>query len=466
MELTYNGLPYNTTNLITLSEVPNIIRLSEDITGSTPSVTLTFSAAVPSGNYITIDGQTVTSVGSASEAAGTAFYGGSTASASAFAVANALRSLPELNTRYMIHSTGSTVLLQGRSIGNRAVTVETSVLPAVMTYTSSDGSASSPLWGGFVYADLSVDGEYKATLKKKYANGDCCFNAQPLLSTFSEYGMAVPYSFEVSVGNSDGTAETVATITGQTVAGYIVDNSDPFYYGDSTTIMLDNITNGGEGKTYQTYSSTIPFSIYATGSTTPVTWTAYDAARNSVGSQTVSISTEAYNITDASLLIPQSAFTAAAYIIILSGGKTYRFDIQRPLKSSDGFRRIWFRNNRGGIGFVDLSGQRSESITVSRTTYEKSDFNFYEGLWDREKEMVLDAGYSESYTLNSFLLKESDLHIFRNLAKSRKVWIESEDGSGQLLYIIIQSVQISKVQNYDRTYQVTVTYKYSDSKNV
>lgn len=456
--LTFNNLAYYTRGLLTLSEVTNIITVTEAVTGSVPSVTLNVIRNIPSGYYITIDGETVTSVGTPEEAVGNNFFSTPTS------LVAALRQNKVLNTRYEIYQEGSAIYLRGRSIGNHVVEVSTNLSSSYLNYSKSEGSASSPLWGGHVVANFYVDGAYQATLRKRYANNNCSFDVSSLLATSSIYGEAVPYSFQVSTENSDGSTTSLGTITAHTLNGYISNNSAPYLYA-SPMLLLEPFDNGENGLIYSTYSNIIPFSIYTTATTSQVTWTAYDSGSHSIATSSVTITTRANNITDASLLIPSTAFTEASYIILLHNAKTYRFNVQKPLKASNGAVRTWFRNNFGGIGFIDWSGDEEFSVSTNKTTYDKNTFDFYDGGEDRERTKILNIDYTETHTLTSFLLKDEDLHLIKNIAKSKLVWIENQS-SGQLLYIIIDSVDISEVANYDGTYRVTITFTYSDRQNV
>jgi hypothetical protein len=165
---------------------------------------------------------------------------------------------------------------------------------------------------------------------------------------------------------------------------------------------------------------------------------------------------------DTSITVPQTAFTNAYYVDITIGGDTTRFDVIKPLKATEYYQRVFWRNEYGGISFFDFTGARSESDNVDIETYEKNIFDYHiavEEYEQFERKKIYKNDYKKSVSLTSHLMNEDGKWIFNSLMMSKKVWTIV---NGKVYYIIPKSIEVAEDQTYNGIFTAKLQYEYSD----
>jgi hypothetical protein len=137
----------------------------------------------------------------------------------------------------------------------------------------------------------------------------------------------------------------------------------------------------------------------------------------------------------------------------------YRFNVIKPLKATEYFQRVQWRNEYGGISFFDFTGARSETDNVDIETYEKNIFDYHD-IDAFERKRIYRNDYKKSVKLTSHLMEEDGKWIFNSLMKSKKVWTTV---NGKVYYIIPKNIEVNEDQNYNNIYTATLTYEYSDN---
>ena len=236
MNITYNGLN-NPSGIITFSDVPNILKITEDDSGIKTTVTLTvnstlYGATTTDGQWkISFVGDTISNVVDPAGAINKLFVVMQTPSDTAYSIARALRNCPTVSANYVVMADGNRVIITskitGKIIHGRWSSLfQTNIPWEHFTWAYQDGLTNAQLYQSKIDVDIYSDGVYITTLEKNYYNGECAFNLSPVLTTFSKIGSAVPYSFEVrSVGGLDreGVISLLGTISGNYASvGYMV----------------------------------------------------------------------------------------------------------------------------------------------------------------------------------------------------------------------------------------------------
>jgi len=290
---------------------------------------------------------------------------------------------------------------------------------------------------------------------------ECAFDVSPFLSTISQYGYTQPYELALHLIKADGEWQYLGKVSGNTTIGYHANQSDKYKYAQGVQMLL-NKGRGENGvmKLY-TYSNYIPYSVLC-GSDTGgwnVTVSVKDSAFNEVyANTTTGHRTSSNYIIDGGVSIPQTAMTNGYYVDITVGVETTRFNIIKPLKATEYYQRVLWRNEYGGISFFDFTGARSESDTVDIETYEKNIFDYHENP-DFERKMIYSNDYKKAVSLTSHLMEADGKWIFNSLMRSKKVWTTI---NGKTYYIIPQSIDVQEDQTYNNIYTAKLTYEYSD----
>lgn len=472
----YNNLDLDETeNIVTFTEVPNILKVSEDADGTNAEIMISvespFQSSVTGDGqfYITILGETITNVMNASKANNKRFFVAADVYSTAMSICRALRNCGSLTADYNIVHYGSDVYLKAKTIGNKwngtaSSNFSSNIPNSSLTISIENGTASSLCWNGKISVDVysgstSDLSNYVTTLEKNFYGNECAFDVSPVLATISEYGKTQPYYFNLNLIDANGYWSDMETVSGNSVIGYHANQSDDYTYANSTK-MLININRGDNGTILYTYDNLIPFSIlYTDGSSySTIRQNVYDSSMNliytgeSFNYRTVSL------ISDFGIVIPESAFTNAYYIDVQINNKTpIRFNVIKPLKAAENFQRIQWRNEYGGISFFDFTGARSETDSVDIETYEKNVFDFYNSS-SFEQKKIYKNGYGKSVKLTSHLMEADGRWVFNSLMRSKKVWTTV---NGKTYYIIPKSIEITEDSNYNNVYTATLTYEYS-----
>lgn len=477
MTITYNNLD-EPSNILTFTEVPNILKVEEYVSGTKASISLVFegnirqSVTADSQYYISILGETVTNVMDASMANNKRFFISSDEDSTAMSVCRALRNCSSLNADFNIIRTGTnTVSLIARTIGSKGLTAASAIqsnLPdGNFTAEVTEGTSSSSFFNSKIDIDVYssstiASSYYVTTLEKNWYGDSCSFDVSPLLATISRYGYTQPYTLSLELIGGDGECSNLGSVSGNTTIGYHANQSLKYMTAEGAQ-MLINKDRGSDGtmKLY-TYSSTIPYTVLCgldTGG-----WDAIisvkDSAFNEVwnSGRITQRRTTSNMIVDTSVTVPQSAFTDGYYVDLTIGSETTRFNIIKPLKATEYSQRVLWRNEYGGISFFDFTGNRSESDSVNIETYEKNVFDYYDTEYF-EKKMIYSNEYKKTVSLTSHLMEEDGKWIFNSLMRSKKVWTTV---NGNTYYIIPKSIEVAEDQSYNGIYTAKLTYEYSD----
>ena len=474
MNITYNNLS-SPSNILTFTEIPNILKISENVTGTKCTIQFSMSNGLrqtvtgDSQYYITLFGETISNVMSPESTNNKRFYISDDAESTAMSIARAFRNCGGLNADFDIFGNGSTVEIIAKTIGKKITTanyLQRNIPGDKMSVSVQDGSSTSILLNSKIQVDVynsnaaSVN-NFITTLEKNWYGDECAFDMSPVLSTFSEYGKTQPYTFVLNVFRDNGEWQNQGTVSGNTTIGYHANQSDKYKYAQGAQMLLNKNRGTNGTMILYTYNNVIPYSVLCgidTGGWN-VKVSVKDSAFNEVYANTSTSSRTTSNmIVDTNATIPQTAIKNGYYVDITVGTQTTRFNIIKPLKATEYYQRILWRNEYGGISFFDFTGSRSESDSVDIETYEKNIFDYHDNN-EFERKMIYKNDYKKSVSLTSHLLEEDGKWIFNSLMRSKKVWTTI---NGKTYYIIPKSIDVQEDQTYNNIYTAKLTYEYSD----
>lgn len=475
MNITYNNLS-SPSNILTFTEIPNILKISENVTGTKCTIQFSMNnglrqtVSADSQYYITLFGETITNVMSPENAKNKRFYISDDRVSTAMSIARAFRNCGGLNADFDIFGVNGVVEIIAKTIGSKITTanyLQRNIPSQYMSVSVQDGSSYSALFNSKIDIDVydsasANTSNYVTTLEKNWYGDECAFDVSPVLSTFSEYGQTKPYTFVINVFMENGEWQNQGAISGNTTVGYHANQSDKYKYAQGVQMLL-NKSRGNDGTMIlYTYNSSIPYSVLCglnTGGWS-VTVSVKDSAFNEIWNSGAITNrrTSSNMIIDGSVTIPQTAFTNGYYVDLTVGTETTRFNIIKPLKATEYYQRILWRNEYGGISFFDFTGARSESDSVDIETYEKNIFDYHNNDEFERKRIYLND-YKKTVTLTSHLMEEDGKWIFNSLMRSKKVWTTV---NGKTYYIIPKSIDVAEDQTYNNIYTAKLQYEYSD----
>ena len=466
MNLTYNGVS-NPQNMLTFSDVHNILKVTDDVVGTLTSIKLTIeptSTSTDGQYYLTLLGETVTTVANPSNASNKRFYVGNSKAANAIYLAKALSSCPSIAANYYVYAQGVTCYIVAKIIGltitDTANMIQTNLPQNKYTVTLQNGTSTSKLLGSRVVANIMSGDKYVTTLEKTLYGGECAFDMSQVLSTISEYGKTKPYSISVSALLLDGGMTNLGNINACTTNGYIA-NSSSKYLTLNNEIAL-NTTVGDSNIIFYTYGSTIPFSILRNSNSGGITYTVNykDSTRTTIQTKSYDkkFTWEDTNLVDASISIPANIKDRVYYVDIVLGNKTYTFNVIKPLKTVGTWKRVYWRNEYGGIQFFDFTSAEVESHSFEIETYEKNIFDYYEDN-DSELKRIYKSTNAMSIKLKSHIMEKDGRWVFNSLERSKRLWV---DENGIKRYIIPNSVEVTEEADYNGLYTATLKYQYSE----
>ena len=474
MNITYNNLS-SPSNILTFTEIPNILKISENVTGTKCTIQFSMSNGLrqtvtgDSQYYITLFGETISNVMAPESANNKRFYISDDAESTAMSIARAFRNCGGLNADFDIFGNGSTVEIIAKTIGNKITTanyLQRNIPGDKMSVSVQDGSSTSILFNSKIQVDVYNSNaanvnNFITTLEKNWYGDECAFDMSPVLSTFSEYGQTQPYTFVLNVFRDNGEWQNQGTVSGNTTIGYHANQSDKYKYAQGVQMLLNKNRGTNGTMILYTYNNVIPYSVLCGSDTSGwnVKVSVKDSAFNEVYANTSTSSRTTSNmIVDTNATIPQTAIKNGYYVDITVGTQTTRFNIIKPLKATEYYQRILWRNEYGGISFFDFTGSRSESDSVDIETYEKNIFDYHDNN-EFERKMIYKNDYKKTVSLTSHLLEEDGKWIFNSLMRSKKVWTTI---NGKTYYIIPKSIDVQEDQTYNNIYTAKLTYEYSD----
>lgn len=472
--ISYNNLS-SPSNILTFTEVPNILKVEENVQGQKCIIELKienglrYTVTADSQYNISMFGEVITNAMSPSDAVNRRFFIANDAQSTAMGIVKALRECSNLSADFNVFGdSNGYVYVVAKTIGNKIVNandIQTNIPNQYMTIEITDGSSSSSLFNSKidvdVYSGTPSFNTYITTLEKNFYGSECAFDVSPVLATFSQYGKTKPYVFNISAYGDNGEFYTLGSMSGNTAIGYLANQSQKYLVANGVQTLINNSRGrNGQGILY-VYEPTIPYTVLRNDEV--IAWNvnvyAKDSAFNVIwsGSSVESYSSDSL-IEDYSVSIPQTAFTSAYYIDLEVDGKTTRFNVTKPLKATDYCQRVLWRNEYGGISFFDFTSARRETDNVEIETYEKNVFDYYVTN-EFEKKKIYKNSYNKSVSLTSHILQEDGKWIFNSLMRSKKVWTIV---NGSLFYIIPKTIDVAEDQTYNNIYTATLTYEYSD----
>jgi hypothetical protein len=216
------------------------------------------------------------------------------------------------------------------------------------------------------------------------------------------------------------------------------------------------------------YGDTIPFSWYHKTLTSLSVDVMYmSSAHATEHTETKTISDTANGWLHNAEIMLNSTYKRDAYYIALkfyNGEDTFGYlvyNVIKPLKATEYYQRIYWRNSYGGISFFDFTGQKSETRDLEVTTYQKNIYDFY--TQDRnEKDMPYENEVKYAVTLKSHIIEQDGVYVFNDLIQSPEVWTEI---NGEEYGIILDSVSVDE-DNRNNLFTATIKYKYSQQPSL
>lgn len=486
MNITLNNLD-NPSNIVCLTDIPNILKVEDSSGGTYAAIILQFNPGLKTLTssdgqwYITVLGETVTNVIDPKMAVGKSFYIADTTSSWAASVARALRCCPTIAANFNVTNAGATVTIRAKEIGplENSAPVTTNISYTYMVTSRNVGSADADLYGSKVIVDISTDTPegkaYVTTLEKNYYGSETSFNLSPVLTTLTYPGKVAEFDLTISkLKNGDYT--TIGNITNNyTTVGYMVNQGDK-YINTNEFCYAQNFSRGEErefanNSLLYIYSPTLPISFYnGNDGGFYVTVDYVDSAGNILDT----MSGITWNNTDsekklwdisinlASNTVWKEKFKQAFYIDVHLGTHTpVRYNVIKPLKATEYYQRIYWRNSYGGISFFDFTGQKSETRDIDISTYQKNIFGYYD---DEKNELEKIYNNAVKYTVNikSHLFENDGKYIFNDLMQTTDAWVER---NGETYAIIIDSVSVDETDS-NNIYEATVKYHYSQEPSL
>lgn len=476
MNITYNGVE-KPANMVTFTDIPNILKVEEIQNGTKAQFTffmgtgLRQTVTADSQYYVTLFGETITNVMSPNDAKNKRFYISDSNLGTAMSMARAFRNCAGLNADYNIYvrQNDGGIVLQAKTIGQKITTsnyLQRNISGQYMGVSVQDGSSYSQLFDSKIQLDVynaSTNDltKYVTSLEKNWYGNECAFDMSPVLSTIAEYGKTEPYTLVLNAFKDNGDWQILGSVSGFISIGYHANQSEKYKYARGVQMLLNKGRGTNGAMKLYTYANYIPYSVLCGGDTGSwnIGLSVKDSAFNEIYASTATGQRSSSNyIIDGGLTIPQTAFTSGYYVDITLGTDTTRFNIIKPLKATEYYQRILWRNEYGGISFFDFTGARSESDSVDIETYEKNLFDYYETN-EFEKKIIYSNDYKKTVSLTSHLMEEDGKWIFNSLMRSKKVWTTV---NGKKYYIIPKSIEVTEDQTYNNIYTAKLSYEYSD----
>lgn len=478
----YEGISSdNYDGVLTFSDVPNILQIREDIYGTPTVIELTPQGiwrSMVSANTqyaLTMFGETITNVLSPSEVRNKKFFIAENEENTAASMVRALRNCATIAANFVITlvDSNSTVRLTSRTIGDKLyngwidrTTIPSSCLTISFTAGTADESDGKFL-NSKIDVDVYQDDNYVTTLEKNWYGNECDFDVTPVLATMTESknennGDITSYTLNINKLASDGTYSTLGSISGLTTNGFVANQSQK--YLPLTVQPLNNNKITDRGNILYTYSNKLQFSVLGRVGGSggfSIVYTVYNSAMESIFTYTDTISTPYGGpvIKDITYEVPTIYFNNAFYIdVTVSNADPMRFYVIKPLKAAEGWQRILWRNEYGGISYFDFTGQHSESDSINIETYEKNIFDYYDNdIYEKKK--IYSNAVTKTVKLKSHLMQKNGKYIFNSLARSKKVWTVI---NGKTHYIIPKSIEVTEDGTYNDIYTCNFSYEYSD----
>lgn len=480
MEISFNGLN-QPSQLICLTNIPNILRVSDGTSGSKAAIVLQFSgnlASVTTSDRqwsIQLGSESVQSVLSAGDVQNRNFRAMTDPVDTAASVARALRSCGTAYATWQIRLSGDTVTLIARNSGQMFgdgfdAYFASNIGSSYLSVSYSEGSEGSQLQGSLIDAEIEDgDGNLITTLEKTFISESVSFDLSPTLTTMAEDGECLPFSVRLS-SYRGGDYSVLGEISGNWLSeGYKVLYSDRYLTRPEGDIVMAQWLTGGESKMSDEYNSTplytyfaqIPVWFYngANNGGMTIKWECLDSAEEviSSGSTTWRETDSSKPLKHIEMEIRPQDYSLTWYYDITLGNTKIRYRVIKPLNAADDAVRVYWLNEFGGTSFFDFTGGVSDSDTLSQETYRKGHFDYYDSDW-KGTERQYGCVVRKSVTMRSHLIGKDATLIFASLIRSPKIWFEDKDGLRQIL--LLNNMNVEQTEQ-NGVYRASVSFNYS-----
>ena len=476
--ITYNGLS-SPENIITFTDIPNILKVTANSGGTRAYYTLTFVGNLYEQTnadgqwYITLFGETITNVLNPSNAVNKSFYVAQTSNSTAASVAKALRNCANIAANFTVEQSGTSVTIKSRDVGSIFYSgyFDTNISQGYMSRSGTDGSVpQDSLQGALIDVDIYSNNEYITTLEKNWYNGEAAFNMSPVLTTLASDGKVVQYALKVS-SMKDGEYALLGNVGNNYISvGYMCNQGYKYLINNSLNIAQN--FSRGKSREFENntilylYEPSINISLYTSdngGFSYSIDY--LDSAYNVITSYTYTFHCSTNSLLDMEIPLNHSGYAhfQRAFYIDLTIGSTHkiRYNVIKPLKATEYSQRVLWRNSYGGISFFDFTGQRSETRDADISTYQKNIFDYYTSEMN-ELEKMYDNEIKYTVTLKSHLFETDGKYVFNDLIQSSQVWTEI---NGENYAIILDSVSVDETNN-NGIYEATIKYHYSQEPSL
>lgn len=491
MRITYNGND-SLNGYVTFTDIPNILSITDDTGGSTANITITlqnspdwFNATTEDGQwYITFMGETISNVINPANANGKAFYISPTNdNATAASIAKAMRSCPTIAANWLVEhdqENSDAVRVEARSVGaifaNYPNSYSTNVTSQYAIVGGQDGTAVSQLVDSIINVDVYDYGDtnaYITTLEKNFYNGAANFNMSPVLTTLAEYGKTKGYLLYYSYQKNGRWQQLGAMGANYISIGYMVNQGLKDF--EITSVHLAQNVNRGATKsgvnnksTLYVYQPSITMSFYVKSNVGGFNYTInyrdskYDVITSSTGTwQNINSSNL---LKDVEFLLDETTLRSTYYVdIVISDEFTIRYNVIKPLKATEHCQRIYFRNSYGGVSFIDLTSQKTETRETETVTYDTNLYNYYADDNDiNELKIPFDNTVDYQYSVKSHLFENDGKYIYNDLLQSPFIWTFI---NGERYRLLITSISVEEQDN-NNVWEATVKYKLSQTPSL
>lgn len=456
------------TNIVLLSDVENILTFNEPYSGEFAQIILPFtndlSSTVSSDGqyYITLFDETITNVVQYQNATNRRFWISSTLANTAASVANALRSCSSIAADWHIRQSSNIVYLTAKRVGNKLSNYtywnRTNIGASYLSITAiSAGSSTSSLLDGKAVVDVTSGTSVIGRMSKQIYGQYTDFNISPMLSDETPYGSVATFTLSPSTVNVNGSVAEYTTMDVYMVKGYECNGSSPYLVPTNARILWNKQHNGADNINYL-YDNSVDFSVMTdTTQAQTIYFRLYDSAMSKIfeGSNVQTVEGRP-SIADRTYVFPTSAFTDAYHAEIQIGDDTLRFQVIKPLRATEYFQRVFWRNEYGGIQFFDFTAQKSEQFNVGELTYNKNTFDRYRTDIHTASEKIYANETEKTYTLSTHLMQRGGKYALDSLALAKEVWTEIGD---ETYHIIPTQVSVTENDEYNNIFTAQISYR-------
>ena len=503
MEVTYNGLT-NNQDIICFTGLPNLVTYTGSSTINTKTKYTIIIAGLrnvdPNKTYhIYIGDYQIASVPELDMAGGTNFWLPQVDSydnqvACCQSIVRSLRNVPYIAANYNVWISDNNegvptndLFIEAKKPGaeyNLPISWDLEEVGQNTFARTNDGASNDDMLQGndnkisvdvYRYTEQSRIGdtpditkrEYVTTLEKNYSGSPVTFNVTPILSTIAKEGEMEQFCFTIYGFSGGQNRFSHITEPAYITPGYQVNQSEPFI--GTFTNFAANVSRGDErdqfNKTYlYAYYHTLNFSLYVrTGIVQTIATVKYVDSAGTV-SHAISHSLNTYDTTkslnDFSLTLDEEYFNAATYIDLeIPDIGTIRYNVIKPINATDAreAERVYWRNEYGGISFMDFTGERTETRKEEIELYQKQNFDFYTAD-GRELTRIYSKKIPITVKHKTHNIDGNGKWLLFSLQNSSTAWTER---NGQKYYIHIEDLEIKEASNAGHIYTGIITYSFS-----